>query len=40
MIVNAPKCWDYYLKSLFGNYMVLPPEDKRQVHIMTMWIDE
>ena len=38
--VNAPKCWDYYLKSLYGNYMELPPENKRQVHMMSLWIEE
>ena len=28
----APKNWDEYLKGLYGNYMVLPPEDKRKRH--------
>ena len=27
-----PGCWDYYLTSLYGNYMELPPEDKRKTH--------
>lgn len=40
IMVNAPKCWDYYLKSLYGNYMELPPENKRQAHIMSLWVEE
>ncbi len=35
--VMAPGCSDYYLTSLFGNYMELPPEDKRQVHFMKIY---
>lgn len=33
----APGCYDYYLSSLFGDYMQLPPEDKRQVHFMKIY---
>lgn len=33
----APGCYDYYLTSLFGDYMELPPEDKRQVHFMKIY---
>lgn len=29
---SAPKGYDMYLKSLFGNYMELPPVEKRQTH--------
>jgi len=28
----APSGWDYYLRSLFGDYMQLPPEDQRHIH--------
>ena len=30
--VKMPTDWDYYLKSLFGDYMMLPPENKRVNH--------
>lgn len=36
----APGCWDFYLKSLFGNYMELPPEEKRIGHIVKVWSEE
>ena len=29
---SAPKGYDTYLKALFGNYMELPPVEKRQTH--------
>ena len=29
---NAPTRYDEYLTSLYGNYMQLPPENKRQTH--------
>lgn len=32
--------WDSYLTQLYGDYMTLPPEDKRQVHLVDAWIDE
>lgn len=35
--VMAPGCFDYYLTSLFGDYMTPPPEDKRQVHFMKIY---
>lgn len=31
-IFSAPKGYDTYLKALFGNYMELPPIEKRQTH--------
>ena len=40
MTVSAPGCWDYYLRSLYGDYMQLPPEDKRQTHSMDVWIED
>ena len=35
--VSVPGCWDYYLKRLYGDYMQLPPEEKRQCHEMDVW---
>lgn len=29
--------WDEYLTSIYGNYMVLPPEDQRAAHGMKVW---
>lgn len=31
---NAPKNWEVYLKKLYGNYMELPPEEKRTIHFI------
>ena len=36
----APKCWDYYLTQLYGDYMKLPPEEKRVFHDFDAWIKE
>ncbi|MGT2947757.1 LicD family protein [Streptococcus devriesei] len=36
----APKCWDYYLTSLYGNYMELPPKDKQGGHYIEAWVEE
>ena len=30
--VNIAKCWDFNLRSHYGNYMELPPEDQRYGH--------
>lgn len=35
--VTAPGCYDTYLKALYGDYLELPPEDKRQVHFMKIY---
>lgn len=31
-LFSAPKHWDMYLRSIYGDYMKLPPEDKRLPH--------
>lgn len=36
----AMSCWDSYLKNLYGNYMEIPPENKRITHKMKAWIKE
>lgn len=36
---NAPGCWDFYLRSLYGDYMQLPPEEKRVAHSMDVWVE-
>ena len=35
--LDGPSCYDTYLKALYGNYMELPPEDKRKVHFMKVY---
>jgi len=37
---NAPCNYDLYLRQLYGNYMELPPEDKRQAHDIEIIIAE
>ena len=32
MKIRVPKQYDIYLKHMFGDYMQLPPEEKRKVH--------
>lgn len=34
----APGCWDSYLKGIFGDYMTLPPEEKRISHDLKVWL--
>lgn len=36
----APKRWDYYLTQLYGDYMQLPPENKRIFHGFQAWYKE
>ena len=38
-LVNAPIGYDVWLKSIFGDYMQLPPEDKRNAHLVNAYID-
>ncbi len=35
----VPGCWDYYLTSLYGDYMTLPPEEKRKVHTIEAYVE-
>ena len=37
---NAPSNYDEYLSGLYGEYMKLPPEDKRVTHEMICYMDE
>ena len=30
-------CWDEYLKGIYGNYMQLPPKEKRVAHGVRAW---
>lgn len=30
-------CWDEYLNGIYGDYMQLPPEEKRASHDITAW---
>ncbi len=30
-------CWNSYLQNVYGNYMELPPEEKRKTHDMTVY---
>ncbi|MEE1274705.1 MAG: LicD family protein [Olegusella sp.] len=36
-LYNAPACWDFYLHGLYGDYMQLPPEEKRVSHEIQAW---
>lgn len=36
----APSCWKEYLTGLYGNYMELPPVEKRPTHHLDAWIEE
>ena len=35
----AMSCWDAYLRGLYGDYMQLPPENKRRVHMVQATLD-
>ncbi|WP_186603337.1 MULTISPECIES: phosphorylcholine transferase LicD [unclassified Streptococcus] len=35
---KAPKAWKTYLTNLYKDYMQLPPEDKRKVHLSKAWL--
>ena len=34
---DTMSCWDSYLRNLYGDYMVLPPVEKRTTHEMKAW---
>lgn len=36
----AFSCWDSYLKGLYGDYMKLPPVEKRQTHDMKVYVKD
>ena len=36
----AFSCWDSYLHGLYGDYMQLPPLEKRQMHDMIVYEKE
>lgn len=36
-MLPAMGCWDEYLTKCYGDYMQLPPEDKRQTHCLKTW---
>lgn len=38
--VNAPGCYKEYLTGLYGDYMTLPPVEKRVTHDMNAWRKE
>lgn len=37
---SAFSCWDSYLKELYGDYMKLPPVEKRQTHDMKVYVKD
>ena len=36
----VPGCWDSYLHQIYGDYMTLPPEEKRKTHRLRVWLKE
>ena len=34
---QAPGCWKEYLEGLYGDFMQLPPEEKRKTHHLKAW---
>lgn len=35
----AISCWNEYLSNIYGDYMQLPPEEKRKIHLLKAWLD-
>ncbi len=38
-VFQAPSCTKKYLRNLYGDYMKLPPADKRKTHDMKVYLD-
>lgn len=36
-VFPAPKCYDSYLRGIYGDYQILPPPEKRKVHHMKVY---
>lgn len=34
----AMSCWDEYLRGIYGDYMKLPPVEKRETHELDAWV--
>lgn len=34
---DSMSCWDSYLRGIYGDYLTLPPEEKRVAHGMKAW---
>lgn len=37
---HAPAGWDYYLTNIYGDYMTLPPKEKRESHDFVAYIED
>lgn len=37
---KAMSCWDSYLHNIYGNYMELPPKEKRITHELDVWVKD
>ena len=37
---QAPGCWKQYLTQIYGDFMQLPPPEKRVDHRMQVWLTE
>ncbi len=35
---NAPGCFEQYLSQIYGDYMQMPPPEKRTTHRMRVWL--
>lgn len=38
MEMPTMKCWDKYLHDIYGDYLVLPPEEDRHTHGIKAWL--
>lgn len=39
-LYNAPGCYQQYLEQIYGDYMQLPPPEKRVDHRMQVWLKQ